>query len=106
MGIRFDKDPLAVEQNKVTWPKLRMFIFYDLAAWPKIPLKNFTLKNCLFGATNIVKNNEKDKWVYSDYGIAVDGGDWWNFGNGTARKNFIIFGVDNSSLSYVDNIKK
>ena len=36
-------------------------------------LRNFTIKNCLFGATNVVKNNDKDKWAYSGYGIAFDG---------------------------------
>ena len=58
----------------------------------------------MFGATNIAKNSDKFKRVYSDYGIAFYGGDWWSFGNGTAR-NVIIFGVDNSSSSLVDNLK-
>ena len=30
-----------------------------LDAWPKIPLRSFTLKNCLFGVTDIVKNSGK-----------------------------------------------
>ena len=55
----------------------------------------------MFGATNIVKNSDKDKWVYGRYGIAFDGGDWWSFGNDTA-KNVITFGVDNSSSSHLD----
>ena len=38
------------------------------------------------------------------YGIAFDGKVWLSFGNGTAR-NVIIFGVDNSSSLYVDNLK-
>ena len=46
---------------------------YALDNWPRNPLNNFTLKNCLFGATNIVKNNGKSKYVYSGYGIAFDG---------------------------------
>ena len=62
------------------------------------------IKNCLFGATNIVKNSDKDRWVYGGYGIAFDEGDWWSFDNGTAR-NVILFGVDNSSSSHVDNLK-
>ena len=37
----------------------------------------------MFGATNIVKNSDKDKWVYSGYGIVIDGGDWGSFNNGT-----------------------
>ena len=54
--------------------------------------------------TTIVKNSNKDKWVFGGCGIAFDGGDWWSFGNSTAR-NVIIFGVDSSSSSYMDNPK-
>ena len=68
-------------------------------------LKILTLKDCLFGATNIAKNSDNDKWMYSGYGIAFNGEDWWSLGNGTARK-IIILGFDNSSLSYADNLKK
>ena len=55
-----------------------VYIAYELYDWLKIPLKNFMLKNCLFGATDIVKTSDKDKWVYSGYGIAFEGGDWWS----------------------------
>ena len=58
----------------------------------------------MFGATNTVKNSDKDKWVYNGYRIASDGEDWWSVGNGTAR-NVVIFGVDNSLSPYVDNLK-
>ena len=47
--------------------------------WPKIPLRNFTLKNYLLGATNIVKNSDKSKCVYSGYRIAFHGQGGWNF---------------------------
>ena len=30
---------------------------YKLDTWPKILRDNFTLKNCLFGLTNILKNS-------------------------------------------------
>ena len=56
------------------------------------------------GATNIVKNSDKDNWVFSGYGIAFDGEGWWSFSNG-ADRNVIAFGVDNSSWSHVDNFK-
>ena len=29
-------------------------------------------KNCLFGATNIVENSDKEKYVYSGYGITFE----------------------------------
>ena len=55
MRIKFDKDPFAVEKNNYLTKIVNVYIVYDLNAWPKIPLRNVTLKNCLFGATNIVK---------------------------------------------------
>ena len=58
----------------------------------------------MFGATNIIKNSDKEKWVYSGYRIAFDGKSSWNFCNEFARK-VIIFGVDNSSSSHTDNPK-
>ena len=58
----------------------------------------------MFGATNIVKNSDKSKWVYTGYGIAFDGEGSWSFGN-DFDKNVIIFCVDNSSSSHADNHK-
>ena len=50
---------------------VNVYIIYDLAAWPKNPTNNFKFKNCLFGATNIVKNSDKEKYVYSGYGLNI-----------------------------------
>ena len=47
------------------------YIVYDLDDCPKNHLKNFKFENYLFGATDIVKNSHKGKWVYSDYGTAL-----------------------------------
>ena len=41
-------------------------------------------------------------YVYSGYEIAVDSAGSWSFADKTAR-NGIVFGVDNSSSSQVDN---
>ena len=38
---------------------------FDLDAWPRNPTNNFKFKNCLFRATNIVKNSDKEKYVYT-----------------------------------------
>ena len=59
--INFDKDPLAVKQNNYLTEIVDAYIVYDLDAWAKLLLRNFTLKNCFFGATNIGKNNDKEK---------------------------------------------
>ena len=58
----------------------------------------------LFGATNIAKNSNKEKYVYIGYGIAFDGIGSWSFDSDFAR-NVVIFGIDNSSSSYTDNKK-
>ena len=81
---------------------VNVYIVYNLAAWPRNPTINFKFKNCSFGATNMVKNSDKEKYLYSGYGITFNSTDWWSFGDGTVR-NVIIFGVDNSSSSYFDN---
>ena len=72
MGIKFDKDPLAVEQNTYITKIGNVYIVYELDARPRNPTNNFKFKNCLFGATNIVKNSDKKKHVYSGYRIKFD----------------------------------
>ena len=77
---------------------------YDLNDWPRSPANNFKFKNCLFGATNIVENSDKERYVYSGYGITFDSGGSWNLGNDYARI-VIDFGVGNCSSSHSDNRK-
>ena len=62
-----------------------------------------TLKNCLFGAVNLTKNADIDKYGYSGYGIRFDRRSRFSFPNG---QNVIIFGVDMSSSTKIDNRKK
>ena len=96
-GIKFDKDPLAVEQNNYLSKIVNVF--------QRIPSNNFKFKNYLFGATNIVKNSDKEKYVYIGYGLMFDGTGSSSFHNEFYR-NVIIFGVDNSSSSHSDSRKK
>ena len=58
----------------------------------------------MFGATNMVKNSGKSKYLYSSYGIAFDVSGSWSRDNGFTR-TVVIFGVDNSSSSHIDNLK-
>ena len=46
------------------------------------------------------KNSDKEKWVYSGYGITFDGAGSFNFGNDYAR-NVVIVGVDEFIISYL-----
>ena len=57
MGKKFEKDPLVVEQKNYATKTVNAYIVYDLDTWPKIPLKNFKGKICLFSVTNIVINS-------------------------------------------------
>ena len=33
--------------------------------------QKFYIRNCLFGETNMVKNNDREKYVYSGCGVAL-----------------------------------
>ena len=102
MKIKFDKDPLAAEKSNYLTKIVNVYIVNDLNDWPKDPTNNFKFNNCLFGATNVVKNSDKEKYVCSGYGITFDSAAFWSFDNDTAR-NVIIFGVNNSSSSHSEN---
>ena len=70
MGIKFDKDPLGVEQTNYVSKIIIIDIVYDLDA--------FKFKNCLFGATDLVKISDKENYVYNGYRITFDdsAGSW------------------------------
>ena len=48
MEIKFDKDPLVVEQNNYTTKIVNAYVIHELDTWPKILLNNFKLTKCLF----------------------------------------------------------
>ena len=59
MGVKYDKDPLAAEQNNYVSKIVNVYIVFDLDAWPKNPTNDFKFKKCLFGETTVVKNSDK-----------------------------------------------
>ena len=64
------------------------------------------LENCLFGAVTSTKNADIGKYKYPGYGIGFDRhGSFSSLGAGLAR-SVIIFGVDMSSSSKIDNKKR
>ena len=65
-----------------------------------------TLKNCLFGAVTLTKNADIDKYRYSGYGIGFDRKTVFSFLCNEFGQNVIIFGVDMSFSSHIDNNKK
>ena len=77
---------------------------YELDNWPRNPVDNFTLKNCLFDTVKLTRDADKTKFAYNGQGIAFDGQGMQSFGNYFIR-NVINFGVDNTSSSRTDNQK-
>ena len=61
--------PLVVEQNSYATKIVNAYIAYGLNNWPKLLLRNFTLRNSLFGVTAIVKNSNNAKCLFSGYDI-------------------------------------
>ena len=60
----------------------------------------------MFGAVNLTKNADIDKYGYSGCGIGFDRRGSFSFpGNGLGQ-NVIIFEVDIISLTKIDNMKK
>ena len=64
-----------------------------------------TLENCLFGAARLTKNSDIHKCKYSAYGIGFGRKGSYSIGNEVGR-NAIIFGLDMSSSTHIDNKKK
>ena len=58
IGIKFDKDPLAVEQNNYLTKTVNAGFVYDLDSWPRNPTKYSKFNDCLFAATNIIQNSD------------------------------------------------
>ena len=55
-----------------------------------------TLKDCLFGVVQIIKNDDPDKHSYSGDGIGFDSCSLFSYPGFDWSKN-VIFGVDNNS---------
>ena len=49
MGIKFDKDLLAVEQNNYVTKIVNVYIVYGLDVWSKNLTSNIKFKNFLLG---------------------------------------------------------
>ena len=63
------------------------------------------LENCLFGAVKLTKHPDIDQYKYSGYGTGFDKTGFFSLGNEIGI-NLMIFGVDMSSSTYIENKKK
>ena len=67
-------------------------------------MSNLINGGVLFGTVKLTRKADKSKFTYNGRGIEFDGRGYWGSDNDTAR-NVVIFGVDNSSSSHIDNPK-
>ena len=61
------------------------------------------MKNCLFGAVTLTKNEDIEKYKYSGYVIGFDRRSIFSFTGGGFGQNVLIFGADMSTSIYIDN---
>ena len=84
---------------------VNIYIVYEISK--SINISDYpTLENCLFGAVSLTKNADIDKYKYSGYGIGFDRHGSFSFPGTGLGRNVIIFGVDMSSSTKIDNRKK
>ena len=60
----------------------------------------------MFGAVSLTKNADIDKYKYSGYGIGFDRHGFFSHPSGGTGRNVIIFGVDMSSSTKINNRRK
>ena len=93
----------ARPRDTSSWRNSKYLIYFEVtdnfcvSGYPR-------LENCLFGAVKLTKNAENDKYRFSGYRIGFDRHGGFSFSNGVG-KNLLIFRVDMSSSTIIDNRK-
>ena len=103
--VEFSGSCLKQDKIMYTHGKLvNIYIIYEVSK--SINISNHpTLENCLFGAVSLTKNADIDKYEYSRYEIRFDRHGSFSFPGPGSSRNVIIFGVDMSSSTKIDNRK-
>ena len=95
----------CLKRSKITYihkKVVNIYIVYELSASTS-HIDDPTLKNCLFGAVNLTKNANIDKYRYSGYGIGFDRKESFSFPGSGFGQNVIIFGADMNYSPHIDN---
>ena len=98
----------CLNQQKITYNHgkvVNIYIVYSLGA-SSSNYSDPTIKNCSFGAVTLTKNADIDKYGCSGYKIGFDRRGSFSLPGGGFGQNVIIFGVDMSSSTHIDNKKK
>ena len=99
----------CLKQDKIIFNHGKVVIIYIVYEISKsINISDYrTLENCLFGAVCSSKNADIDKYKYSaGYGIKFDKHEIFPFPGTGLGRNVIIFGVNMSSITKINNSKK
>ena len=105
--IRVKFNGECLKQEKITFNHEKIeniYIVYEVEI--SINISSYqTLENCLSGAVKLTKHVDIDLYKYSGYRIEFDRKGYYSIGD-EIGKNVIIFEVDMSSSSHIDNKKK
>ena len=103
--MKFDGGCLKQDQGTFLHGGIvNIYIVYEISK--NIDISDYrTLENCLFEAVKLTKNADIDKYGYSGYGIGFDRHGSFSFPDTGLGRNVIIFGVDMSSSTKIDNRK-
>ena len=95
------QDKFAFSHGKV----VNIYVIYEISK--SINISDYqTLENFLFGAVTLTKNADINKYKYSGYGVGFDTHGSFSFPSTGLGQNVIIFEVDMSSSTKIDNKKK
>ena len=95
----------CLKQSKIPYNHRKVVniqIVYELGA-SSSHFDDPTLKKCLFGALDLSKTADIDKYRYFGYGIGFDKRASLSFPGGGFGQNIIIFGADMNSSIHIDN---
>ena len=85
---------------------VNIYIIYEINKKDNRTISDPTIENCLLGAVILTKNADINKYKYPGYAIGFDRRSISSFPGGGFGRNELIFGVNMSSSSHVNNKKK
>ena len=90
-GTKFNVNCLI--NNNISYFKkvINLYISYTLDTWSRDLNTDFTLRNCLFAAVKLTKNDDPDECRYRLYGIEFGARSPFPLPDGICGKNVIIF---------------
>ena len=97
----------CLKENAITYnhgKSVNIYIVYEINKTDNTTSSDPTQENCLFGAVTLIENADIDK--YSGYGIGFDRRSGFLLPRGRFGQNVLIFRVDMSSSSHIDNKKR